>query len=357
MSASHAFVTVLLLLVSAPNPLRGEQTTASAQAARGEGSLAQDVTTTERLSRGATSALTRPRSTLADRIVAWVGDEAIVLSETEDALARYQANGDVPGGPVNEGNLRKALQLRIDETLLLKAARQANIEAPAEAADNRATAMIKQIEAERGGSAELDALLRTAGQTRETFRNKMREQLRRDWVVARAVGTRFTILDADVAKFEQERRAKGLPTERYHLSHIFFPVSPDALKERWDRVTAMAHEARLEAERRHDFGAVAAEWAKSHAADGVEAGPLGAMAKDELMPELAAAVAPLEAGRSTPPIRTAKGVHVLYLERKTTPRQILFAQRFEEERAKWVKELRNSSTIQVCEPLLGEKRQ
>jgi hypothetical protein len=36
---------------------------------------------------------------------------------------------------------------------------------------------------------------------------------------------------------------------------------------------------------------------------------------------------------------------------------MLFAQRFEEEREKWVKDLRNGATIQISEPLLGESRE
>jgi len=325
----------------------------------GAGPSESDVAglTSETFSRNSLALPAKPPSVLADRVVAWVDNEAITLSELEEALVRYQAGGALPPGPVDERNLRKALDLWIEEALLLAAARRTGIEAPAEAVDNRVEATIKRIESERGGPGELDALLKQAGEDREGFRNKLRAQLRREWIIARVVSARIAVSEADVAKFEQERRAEGLPTERFRLSHIFFPVSPDALRERWDRVTAMAHEARLEAERRGDFNTVASEWAKSHAADGVEAGPLGAMSKEELLPELAAAVASIDVGRSTPPIRTHKGVHVLYLEGKTTARQMLFTQRFEEEREKWVKDLRNGATIQISEPLLGESRE
>ena len=57
-----------------------------------------------------------------DRIVAWIDDEPVTLSETEKALAEYQARGDIAQGNPDRANLRKALQMWIDEQLILRAA-------------------------------------------------------------------------------------------------------------------------------------------------------------------------------------------------------------------------------------------
>ena len=304
----------------------------------------------------AVSKATISKSTLADRIVAWANDDAVTLSELEDALVRYQANGDLPNGPVNEKSLRAALDLWIDDLLIYNAASKAGVDAPAETIGNRVDAMMKQLEEQKGGPEILDALLESAGQDRESFRNKLHDQVAREWIIARAVNSRFVITDAEVAKFEKEREAQKLPTETYNLSHIFLPVSAEALQERWDKAIALAHEARMEAEKRGDFREVAAEWTRSHSADGVEAGSLGAMTRSEMLPELAEAVAKLKPGEIAPPVRTPKGIEVLYLDRKTTSRQLLFAHRFEAEKAKWVKELRNGALIQINEPLMGKGR-
>jgi peptidyl-prolyl cis-trans isomerase SurA len=305
-----------------------------------------------------TSLAARPRTdeaALVDRVVAWVDDEALTLTELEEALVRYQSEGLVPAGPADDTRLRAALERWIDETLLLAAAKKAGIKVPPETVDNRVDAMISELEKRHGSKRALDDLLARAGQDRDVLREELREQLLREWTIARAVGERITLTDADVARFEAERREKGLPTVRYHLSHLFFPVSPDALEKRWSQVVMMAHDARLEAERRGNFGEAATELARRYSLEGATGGSLGAVAPDELQPELAAALQNLEPGQSTRPIRTQKGVHVLYLERKTTARQTLFALRFEEEWQRRAKELRNGASIQIAERILPER--
>ena len=73
----------------------------------------------------------------------------------------------------------------------------------------------------------------------------------------------------------------------------------------------------------------------------------GLLSPGQLQPELSAALEKTEPGRSTKPVRGARGVHVLYVERKTDARQILFARRYEAERKKWIQELRRKATIQT----------
>lgn len=308
--------------------------------------------TTNTLAAPPISTLSRPNTELADRIVAWVDEDPITLSELEEAFTRYQANREMVPAPMNDASLRKALVRLIDETLLLKQAKKANLSPPVESIDNLVESTLKQMERQFGGPASLDDVLKEAGQDRDSLRDKLRKQRRNEWSIVRAVSGRFTISDEDIAQFEKERKASGQSSERYYLQHIFFPVSPDALSERWDKVIAMAHAVRIEAQRRGDFSAVGAEWVRSHAADQVEAGSLGAMAPEELLPELAEAVKMLEPGQSCPPVRTQKGIHILYLDRKTGLRQILFSKRYEEARQEWLKELRAQATIQVSPRIL-----
>jgi len=289
---------------------------------------------------------------LVDRIVAWVNDEPITLSEVEEALVRLQGNGSLPRGPINERNLRRALEMLVDETLLEAAAVKMGVAVPVETVDNRVEVLLARIEERQGGRERLEAFLADAGETRERLRERLRGQVRRDWTIGQAVGSRFTISESDVEEFRRERRAAGLPAERYRLSHAFLPVPAGAAAAQWDRAESEVHALRIEAERRGDFSRTVADWAKRHAAEGALGGDLGTVEADEIQEELARLLPGLEEGASSEPVRTARGVHLLFLDQKTTAKQILFARRFEEERIRWAEELRRAAAIQISERLV-----
>ena len=316
--------------------------------------LAQGAAGQTDVGRGNAGTLFLPegRSKLVERIVAWVDAEPITLTEVEEALFQYQNDGLVEKGAINERRLRKALERLIDETLILTAAKKAEIKVSAETVDNRVGTMIDKVVEREGGKEKLEATLAKAGKTVEKLRGKLRERTRREMTIALAVGSQVVVTPSDVTTFEAERRAKGLPTERYHLSHLFIPVEPDASEDRWKAALVEGHAVRLEAAREGDFAEVALKWAKSHAALGARGGDMGIFTVDSLKPELARQLPGLEVGSSGPPVRAEKGVHVLYLEGKTTAREILFAQRYEERKIKWAKELRRTATIQTVETLL-----
>jgi peptidyl-prolyl cis-trans isomerase SurA len=293
---------------------------------------------------------------VVDRIVAWVDNEAITLGEVEEALSEYQSSGDVSSGPPTQQRLRDALSLAIDDRLILKAAEAAKIVVPAEKIDDRVDATIRRMSDAQGGDEALEAVLRRAGRSIASLRDRLRDQTRREWTIGQAVNGRFTISEEEIARFEKERESKAEPTTRYYLSHLFFPVSPSAPEKVWKEATAQAYEARIEAQKRGDFAQVAAEWARRLSDRDVEGGALGALTPGEMLPELAAAARDLEPGQSSPPLRTSKGVHVLYMERKTTPGEILHATRYDEEKARWAGQLRLKATIRILDPDLRTER-
>ena len=272
---------------------------------------------------------------LADRIVAWVDDQAITLTELEGGILNYQSEHVMPSGELDEKAMRMGLERYIDDTLILKAAEKAKIEISAEMINNRVDRTITELEKRNGGEAELDRLLAEAGQDRDKLRTQLREQMQRDWTIARAVASRFQVTDADVEKYRKERGEEGEAMERYRLSQLFFPVDPKADAKTWEKVKQRAFDARMTAGKADDFLQAAKEIAGRYGKEGAEAAPLGNVTARELQPEIAAAVANLEVGRISEPIRTSKGIHVLYLEQKSSAKELLFAERYEQERAKW----------------------
>jgi len=282
------------------------------------------------------SAAQETTAPLADRVVAWVDEDAVTLSELQEALAHYQSQGDIAPGKADEAKLREARERWIDEALILAQARQKHIEVPTESLDNRAEGVLARMEKSHGGAEAFNRFLARGGTDRRALRAQLREWTRREWILAQAVNERIAITDEEVKRFVEERTRKGLPALRYHLSHLFFPIGKDAPEERWKDVEERGRGVLAAVSPGHAFSEVA----------GAFAGFLGILEPRELQPELAAALEKLEIGTPSGPIRTERGVHFLLIERKTTPREILYTIRFEEERAKWIKELRRKATIQ-----------
>ena len=274
-------------------------------------------------------------------------EDAVTLSELQEALAHYQSQGDIAPGKADEARLREARERWIDEALILAQARQRHIEVPTESLDNRVEGVLAGMEKSHGGAEAFNRFLARGGTDRRTLRAQMREWTRREWILAQAVNERIAITDEEVKRFVEERTRKGLPTLRYHLSHLFFPIGKDAPEERWKDAEERGQGVLAAVSPGHAFSEVAGTFAERSRDEGVQGGFLGIVEPKELQPELAAALEKMEIGRPSGPIRTGRGVHFLLVERKTTPREILYTIRFEEERAKWITELRRKATIQT----------
>ena len=210
--------------------------------------------------------------------------------------------------------------------------------------DNQVDPMIERLEKREGGKAQLDVLLERTGETRQSLRERLRGQLRREWTVARFIQSRVTVTDAEVEAFVKERREKGLPVRRYHVAHFFIPVAAGSDEDDWKAAEEIAYQVRLAAAREGDFLEAALDYAHRYEREGAQAARLGALEPGEMDAAIAKAIEQTEPGHTTAPVRTERGVHVLYLERVTSAREILGALRFEKAKKELALELRNQAT-------------
>ncbi len=291
---------------------------------------------------------------LTDRIVAWVDNEVLTLSELEEAFVRFQNDGLLDAGPPTERALRRALDIWVDETLIIIDA--GNVEPPTEMIETRIEKLIARLDK----SHDLEKILKQADQTRDDLREQMRTRLKRDWVVSRAVDQRISIEPEDVEEFRAKRQSLGLPVERYRLAQLFFPLADanvvhagKTLQRKREHLEDLTHQVRLEVERRREFLKVAREAVQRYASMNPQAGSMGSVEPGELMPELLLAVVDLKPGQTSLPVRSARGIHLMYLEGKTTSRQLLYVQRYKQEKLKLASELRGSHSVQTAETLLG----
>jgi peptidyl-prolyl cis-trans isomerase SurA len=300
----------------------------------------------------AASLAAQPAGQVLERVVAWVDDEPVMLTELEEALVQYQSDGTLAPGPTTEENLRAALKRYINEKLILRQAKKQGIKVEPEELDNRVDALIERLAERNGGIEAFNAAISARGITPVVFRQRLREQMEQEWMIARALSGRISITDEEVRDFVAQREAEGKPVKRYALTHAFLTVAPEAGTEAWDEAEADLYMLLAKARRKGDFTAEVVAWAKARTKEGGEAGSLGIVSPDELDPALAKALEKLKEGESTEPVRTDRGVHVLHLQRITTPREILHAERYREARKEWVTKLRRDASIQTVGKIL-----
>ncbi|MFP4379129.1 MAG: peptidylprolyl isomerase [Candidatus Sumerlaeia bacterium] len=295
------------------------------------------------------------RGQLVDRVVAWVNDRPVTLSETEEALFHYQNRGKMEPGPVTEARLMEALQTYIDDLLILSRTEEAREQMPSEFIENRIQQALLNMEENEGGGEKLDRLLQSMGKTREDLRDELRKWLRHEWLVTQAVNSQVHVSDADVEAFIEQRKKQGEAVERYHLYHVFCPLSPNMPDADVAEIHAALEKISKEAKSVRDFKDRSDAFARKYSRLGALSGFLDNIEASELQAELVESLRKMQVGETSPPIRSPRGLHVLYLYRKTDPREILHAQRYREARESMVRSLREQSTIQILKPLIGSE--
>ncbi|MCX7012420.1 MAG: peptidylprolyl isomerase [Candidatus Sumerlaeota bacterium] len=294
----------------------------------------------------ASGAYERLPSQLADRVVARVNTRAITLSEVEENVVRRRLADPEARSASPRKLYEDELRNLVDEELLYQAAGKMNIETPEAVLNDEIDQMLKGIEKGYGSKEAMLEALKENGLTLDKLKDSLRKREERQLKITRAISARFTISDADVDAYAKELRDEGKPAAAYHLRQILIRCAPDADAKTVEQARARAFEAALAAQRDMTFAEAATKFSEDEQtrADG---GDLGYIDEGRLMSALEAAVKRLDDGGISQPVRSDSGFHVLQLVGTRTARKMLFVKRFEEEREKWLKELRRTETVET----------
>jgi peptidyl-prolyl cis-trans isomerase SurA len=276
-----------------------------------------------------------------DKVVARVGNEPITRMEVETALAR------------NPGVTRsQVLESLIERSLVLSWANSHFMTVSEEEVDNVERSF---QESNNLTADQLEQALRARGETMETFREDLREQV----LVNRALGTalrnKVTVSEEDIVKLYQETYPSR---ETYELRHILFKVDKGASEEDALSVKRQADKVLGEIQAGAPFDAMV----RQHSQDtsSVEkGGQLGTFRSGELIPELENAVLALAAGETGGPVRTPAGYHIVHLQSRGTEeppplitvrdqlQSRLMAEKEIGAREAWLQEIREETYVEI----------
>ena len=286
------------------------------------------------------------RRHLVDRVAAKVNDEIITENEL---LMVGLSDPTAVAGPA----LRATLDALIEERLLAQAARNEIKEVPEERIANAVEAEIKARRALFPTEQAFVDALEDRGWDLESYKENLRCQTERRYLVRLALARRVRITDEDVAAHEQALRREGKSLIQYRLSQIFLALAPDAPKSEVAKAEQRMLGLLEDVRRGVSFERLVSEHSEDPNARAT-GGDLGWMEEKAVQPGILQAVRSLEVGGVSQPVRTTKGLHLFRLEDKRSPRELLFQKRLDETRKQWAAELRRQGDVKVLLPHLQE---
>ncbi len=246
------------------------------------------------------------RAAGSDGIAAVVNDQPITMSDVADRMRLLMISSGMQDAPeVREKVRPQVINMLIDETLRLQEIAREKVTIDEAMVDAAFADIAKQNNLE---PAQFSEALRKSKVSEKSLRQQLRAQVAWNIFVEQKLMGSVQVTEYDVDSMEQLIKANFGKTE-YLAAEIFLPV--DATSAEGD-VRALAD--RLVKQLRGGdvrFSVLAGQF--SQAAGASKGGDLGWVQEGQLMPEVAAALASLQKGEVTDPVRSVMGYHILLL--------------------------------------------
>jgi peptidyl-prolyl cis-trans isomerase SurA len=310
---------------------------------------------------------------VVERIVAIVGERAILLSELRDRARPYlvAVQQKLPTGAQQaaaESQIFKELiEKMIDEELEAQAASKARVSVSTEEIDNA----IQNIAASQGMTTEqlYKSALAASGMTRQEYREELRRQILEGKMVQLRVRGKVRISEEDVrTQFERTVREERRRRE-YRPSWIVLRIMPGSSPEAIAERKALAADLIARARRGEDFAELARKFSDDPETRD-KGGDLGIRApqgspnaitgkRPVMAPELENVLLPLEPGQVAGPLQVGDAIAVLKLVDRQASRyttleaargemlQRLQAEILEKAKRRWLEDLKKRTHIDV----------
>ena len=346
-----AFVTLALAGCSIPQwMLIGEKPTPDEPPKAAPATSAVPV----RLSTAGTTA-TAPDERVTDRVLAIVNNDAITLSELQEAIAVYRYENRDRTTENSDQLIQQFLTRMIDSRLQIQEAEREKIVIEEAEIDEELADRIKKMNLK--GREEFEAALKAQGIPMAAVRKRVADELRRGRIVSRKVRLRISVTEQEVSQYLEANRAKLETGLSYHAAHILIVPETGPEDAAWENARIKADLIRADLQQGADF----AELARQHSRDasGRDGGDLGTLKRGELAQDIEAKILSLSPGQISLPYRSALGYHVFRLESKETLegeglgrvraqiREILFREKFDTRLDAWLKEIKQRAVIDV----------
>lgn len=296
-----------------------------------------------------------PDERVTDRVLAIVNNDAITLSEIQEAIAfyRYENRDRTPEN--SDQLIQQFLTRMIDSRLQVQEAEREKIVIEEREIDEELAERITKMNMK--SKEEFEAAIKAQGIPMAAIRKRIADELRRGRIVSRKVRLRVSVTEEEVTQYLEANRPKLETGLSYHARHILILPEAGAEDAAWENARIRAELIRSQIMQGADF----AEMAKQHSRDASakDGGDLGTLKRGELAQDIETQILSLAPGQISAPYRSTIGYHIFRLESKETLegeglarvraqiREILFREKFDTRLDAWLKEIKQRAVIDV----------
>ncbi len=247
------------------------------------------------------------------RIAAVVNSDIVTAEDVQARLLLVMKSSGIPDTPQNRQQLQpRVLQQLIDEKLELAEAKHYKVTADKGEIDRSLANIESRNNMTKGG---LDQYLKAAGIPRSTLVDQLTASVLWNKVVEGRYGSDVNVSDSEVND-EIARLKADIGKPQSHVAEIFLaidnPTQEPDIKALSDRLIGQIRQGAA-------FPAVAQQF--SQAPSAATGGDIGWVTPSQFGPPLDDAIAKMNPGEMSYPIRTPAGYYILYLIERRTPGQ------------------------------------
>jgi peptidyl-prolyl cis-trans isomerase SurA len=261
-----------------------------------------------------------PPLQLIDRVVAVVGDTAILQSELQEFIFTLQTQGvRVPQEPsALKAFLREALEQKVNQVLLVIHAEKEGITVRDDEINEIVDDRIAQVMRQFRSQVEFEQALAGEGVTPAEYRLRLAQQVRADLLAQRYLQTKVSGLqpipvgEEEIRqRFEAQKGGLGPKPATVTLKQVILAPQPSA--EARLAAREEAEQALARARSGEDFARLAREYSDDPGSRD-KGGELGWVRKGELLPEFEDALFAMRPGQISDIVETSFGYHIIKLE-------------------------------------------
>lgn len=296
---------------------------------------------------------------MVDRIIAYVNDDIITLSElnekTRDFVAAREQNPFLRNQDQSPETIRREILANlVNERLAAQEISRLQISVR----DSEVDEVVDNILKENHLTEEaLVAQLSKEGRTLEDLRQQIRRTLEQNQLINREVRSKTVITDELVEAYYQSHLEEFQAKERWRLQDIFLPFSSGTSAEDRDRLHVLAQQIYDRLLQGADFALMAQRYSRGPGAE--QGGDLGFFSKGELDPVLENSITKLGKGQITPVIETEVGLHIIRVKEvdMTPPKPFeevresiyghLYQRELDYKYREWLSSLRERSYVKI----------
>lgn len=292
---------------------------------------------------------------VTDRVLAIVNNDAITLSELQEAIAVYRYENRDRSNDNSDQLIQQFLTRMIDSRLQVQEAEREKIVIEETEIDEELAERIKKMNLK--GREEFEAALKAQGIPMAAVRKRVADELRRGRIVSRKVRLRISVTEEEVTQYLEANRAKLETGLSYHAAHILIVPETGPDDAAWENARIRADLIRTEVLQGGNFAELAKQYSRDASAR--DGGDLGTLKRGELAQDIETQILSLAPGQISAPYRSTLGYHVFRLESKETLegegmarvrtqiREILFREKFDTRLDAWLKEIKQRAVIDV----------